>query len=270
MAENKFGMAKKPYTGLSALHKKLAKLDFEGSSSKSGGSFRVLHNEMANLKIGDPVSTAHDCIPDAEGTVKVAEVTTPAGFTGLRNAHVPHTARIRRHLEAQRSRKAKTEKRQTKAELREMQAERKAEKKAAREAKKRAKRKQESNVKRTPRQEWRRHLQEQHDQSILKSSLASPVLVHLVGSYFKDYDATTLVERILTEIEKRIATYPNMSLRGRTMDMFRIDYSPVSEEVSGIKSRIKKLVFPEIDYAGIETLLSPLIATNPNAFGFSY
>ena len=61
-----------------------------------------------------------------------------------------------------------------------------------------------------------------------------------------------------------------MSLRGRTTNLFRIDYSPKRDDVIGIKSRLEKLISPEIDYAGIEALLSPLVFTNPRVFAWSF
>jgi hypothetical protein len=51
--------------------------------------------------------------------------------------------------------------------------------------------------------------------------------------------------------------------------MFRIDYDPKSDHVTGIKSRVKELISPDFDYTGLEALLSPLVAANLKALGYS-
>lgn len=104
-------------------------------------------------------------------------------------------------------------------------------------------------------------------QVLMRSQLELPALVLLVDTKFKDYDSAILIQKILTGIEERIHKHANLILYGRTMELFRIRYDPQHDDITGVKSRLQQLMSTDIDYASIEALLSPLIATNHHAFG---
>ena len=98
-----------------------------------------------------------------------------------------------------------------------------------------------------------------------------PAVLLLGGSAFVATKSQVLVDKILSSIEKRISSSSPLNLLGRTTKYYRIYYDPAAQGVTGIKSRMTKLMSTEHcystgDYESLELLLSPLVRGNWKAF----
>lgn len=94
-----------------------------------------------------------------------------------------------------------------------------------------------------------------------------PVLVRLAGPNFQNYESAALIQIILKSIEDVTSANRRIQLKGRTTELLRINYDPSSEHFSSIKSRMVHLLCHQpVDYEALETLLCPLVASNPRAF----
>ena len=94
----------------------------------------------------------------------------------------------------------------------------------------------------------------------------TPALVHLTGPNYQKLDTDALIRQIFISIRYHIERGPIKALCGRTKDGFRIDYDPDSQDITGVNSRLRVLLSLATNYAAVEDLLAPLLATNHLAF----
>lgn len=89
----------------------------------------------------------------------------------------------------------------------------------------------------------------------------APIVSCVAGPKFASLDTRTLTNKILERIEEAMLNHPDMILRCRTKDSFRIDYDPDAEDVTSIESRMNSIMSPIPDYIALNNLLAPLIST---------
>ena len=201
-----------------------------GTTSNAHPGFSALNNKMASLNIQEPALTAEGSLCALNSEMAGLKIRVPA--RNVERSPIVAQEDVTRAKEAISARSKK-----------------------ARRAKKKQKRLGKQNEKALNLVAW-------------KYPLGPPALVYLAGPRFTEYDSTTLMDKILIAIEERTAKTPNMILRGRTAEMFRIDYDPKSDHVTGIKSRATELMSLDFDYTGLEALLSPLVTANLKTLGY--
>jgi hypothetical protein len=94
----------------------------------------------------------------------------------------------------------------------------------------------------------------------------APLIALLIGDDFETHKLAILVDKILNMIGKHISAHPHIHLLGRTPDGFRIDYTPTTGGVTGIKSRLQKATAGQSAIQKMDLLLKPLVKKNREAF----